>query len=311
MKVVFLGSSDFAVPSLEALLKKHEVLAVFTQPDRKKGRALHMAPTPVKEFALSKNLEVFGTENINAEIARLEKFNADIFVVVSFGQKLSREILSLPKSFCVNVHASLLPRLRGAGPINWAIINSDSVSGVTVMRMNERMDAGDIILSKSVEIKDEDDSMLLSKKLARAGAQALAEAMDQIARGKAVFTPQDEREVTFARKLNKEDGKINWKNSAGSIYNQVRGLLPWPCAYAHYQGKFIKILKTRTLASLRGTGLEDPGQIVGIEKGKGIIVAAGKGELLIEQLQPESKKAMPAYDFAIGHHVKLNDKFEE
>ncbi len=311
MKIVFFGSSSFAVESLQLLKSKHEIAAVFTQPDRRKGRHLHLAKTPVKICAENNKIEVFQPERIGDEqvIAMLKKFHADIFVVVSFGQKLSRQVLDIPKLYCINVHASLLPKYRGAAPINYAIVNGDKITGVSIMKMNEFMDAGDIILSKSIEIGD-DDSIVLMEKLGKLGAQALLEAIDSIEKGKVEFIRQDQTQVTKAHKLKKTDGFIDWQDSAESIHNRVRGLLPWPCAYTFYKGKFLKVLKSRVVDYLQQRHRDiKPGEVILVRKQEGIVVACGTGELMIERVQPEGKKVMDAHAFVLGHHMKPGDAF--
>ena len=230
--------------------------------------------------------------------------------MVSFGQKLSSAVLAVPKKFCVNVHSSLLPRWRGAAPINRAITEGDSRAGVTIMKMNEHMDRGDIILSRSTPIGADDDAVVLARRLAQMGAQALQEALSAVEQGTACFTPQDEAEATVAKKLKKEDGLIDWQRTARHIHNQVRGLLPWPCAYTHYKGMFIKVLKTTLITERMDCRQKfSPGQVVAVEKNKGIIIAADDAPLLIETLQSEGKRAMSAYDFVLGHHVQAGDAF--
>lgn len=309
MRIVFFGSSSFAVASLQMLKTKHDIAAVFTQPDRCKGRHLHLAKTPVKICAEYNKIEVLQPQTVNAAevVETLKKFRADIFVVVSFGQKLSREVLDVPKLYCLNVHASLLPRYRGAAPINYAIVNGDKATGVSIMKMNELMDGGEILLSKSIDIGD-DDSVVLTEKLGKLGAAALLEALDLIEKGKPEFIKQDMSQVTKADKLKKSDGFINWQDSAESLYDRVRGLLPWPCAYTYYKGKFLKVLKSKiTECPQQRNENAQPGEVISICPHQGIVVACGRGELRIEKIQPEGKKAMDAYAFVLGHHVKTGD----
>ena len=312
MKIVFFGSSSFAVDSLQSLKSKHEILAVFTQPDRSKGRHLHLAKTPVKICAEYNKFEIFQPEMIGEEtvISTLKNLKADIFVVVSFGQKLSRQVLEIPRLYCINVHASLLPRYRGAAPINYAIVNGDKNTGVSIMRMNESMDGGDIILSKSIEIGDF-DCITLTEKLGKLGAQGLLEALDLIENGKAEFIKQDQAQATKASKLKKADGQIDWRNSAESLYNKVRGLLPWPCAYTYYKGKFLKILKSRIMdcRQVRPQNIK-AGEVILAGRQEGIVVACGIGELRIEKVQHEGKRAMDAHAFMLGHHLKTGEYFE-
>ncbi|MBU1087186.1 MAG: methionyl-tRNA formyltransferase [Candidatus Omnitrophica bacterium] len=311
MKIVFLGSSDFSLASLKALRQKHELLAVYTQPDRKKGRNLLLSKTPVKIYAEEHNLPIFQPEIVSAPeiVEQLKSFDADLFVVVSFGQKLSNQVLEIPREFCLNVHSSLLPKWRGAAPINYAIINGDKFSGVTIMKMNEQMDGGDIILSKSIEINDA-DAVVLLEQLAELGAAALLEAIEQIKKKQVKLVAQDQAKVTIAKKLKKENGLINWQDSAASIHNKVRGLLPWPCAFTYYKGKLLKILKTKVMTfDCFESEAQTPGGIIQIEKHVGIVVKTGSQALLIETLQLEGKKAMSAYDFVNGHNLKIKEIF--
>ena len=309
MRIIFFGSSSFAVESLKALTGRHEVLAVFTQPDRRKGRHLHLAKTPVKVFAQESNIDIFQPEKVSGSevINKLNELKADLFVVVSFGQKLSLEVLNVPELYCINVHASLLPKYRGAAPINYAIVNGDETTGVSIIKMNEFMDGGDIIFSKSMEIGD-DDSIVLTEKLGKLGAYALLEALEIIKKGEVEFTKQEASLVSKANKLKKENGRIDWQESAEILHNKVRGLLPWPCAFSYYKGKFLKILKSRVVScsQVRGENIK-PAEVVLVCKHEGFIVACGKGDLRIERLQPEGKRAMSAHDFILGHHVQTGD----
>ncbi len=312
MRIVFFGSSSFAVDSLQSLKSRHEIAAVFTQPDRHKGRHLHLAKTPVKIWTEYNKIDIFQPQNVSDEeiVEILKKFQADIFVVVSFGQKLSHQVLDIPRLYCVNVHASLLPRYRGAAPINYAIVNGDTDTGVTIMKMNEFMDAGDIILSKSIEIRD-DNSIVLTEKLGKLGASALLEALDLIEKEKAEFIEQDQAQVTKAVKLKKADGCIDWKGSAEGVHNKVRGLLPWPCAYTYYKGKFLKVLKSKVEECPQETDkIVHPGEVISICKQNGIVISCGLGALRIKIVQPEGKRAMDAHAFVLGHHVKQGDIFE-
>lgn len=305
MRIVFFGSSDFAVSSLKALIDKHDVVSIVTQPDRRKGRSLKISYTPVKVFANENSIPVIQPEDVEAlEFKNILKgFEADLFVVVSYGRILKKEVLEIPKLYCVNVHGSLLPRWRGAAPINWAIISQDECTGVSIIKMNEFMDRGDILLTKSLEIKDEDTGNMLFSSLADLGAEALVEALEKIKTGEVTFTVQDETKVTIARKLNKQDGIIDWTESSKIIYNKVRGLLPWPCAYTYYQGKLLKILKTKIMISEQRK--TQPGEILLADKNQGIVVAAGDDNILIEQLQIEGKRVMSAHDFLVGHDIQV------
>ncbi|MCP4649077.1 MAG: methionyl-tRNA formyltransferase [PVC group bacterium] len=310
MKIVFFGSSEFAVASLNMLFKSHDVMAIVTQPDREKGRKLQLSKTPVKICAQKNDIEIYQPEDICAEeaISKLKSYNADLFVVVSFGRILTKEVLEIPKLYCINVHASLLPRWRGASPVNRAIINKDQTTGVSIIRMNELMDAGDILLTKSLEIDPEDDAVILMQKLGGLGAEALLEAVKVIEGEKVSFIQQDETLVTIAHKLKKTDGLIDWQEEAECIHNKVRGLLPWPCAYTYYKGKFLKILKTRVVCPTSEQKEYSSGEIIVADQKEGISVATGKEIIVIEMLQPEGKRVMSAQDFLLGHKVIVGDK---
>lgn len=309
MNIVFFGTSEFAIPPLREILKsRHKLLAVVTQPDRKRGRSLKLSPPPAKVLALAKSIPVYQPEDASgiAAIEYLKKLNADLFVVVSFGQILKKGVLAIPKFYSINLHGSLLPKYRGAAPTNWAIINGDVSSGVTVIKMNEKMDEGDILFKTEIDIDDEDTNITLSEKLAEVGASALLTAIDLIANSKNPnFTKQDEGQATYAPKLKKEDGLIDWKMSAVKIHNRVRGLLPWPGAYTYCNGKILKILKTE----ISGNTVADnskTGEVVEIIKDKGMVVRTGSGDILISHVQLEGKKDMDVDSFLRGHKIPEN-----
>ena len=305
MNIVFFGTSEFAIPALKALIaSRHRVLALVTQPDRKRGRLLKVSPPPTKVLAETKDIPVYQPQDASSPgtIAYLEKLSADIFVVVSFGQILKKDVLSIPRLYAINLHGSLLPRYRGAAPTNWAIVNGDASTGVTVMRMDERLDEGDIILRKEIAIDAEDTNITLSEKLSDIGATALFEATGLIESGEAIFEKQDAKSATYAPKLKKEDGLIDWKEPAAKIHNKVRGLLPWPGAYTHYGKNVLKILRTEISQALSGGGSRH-GEVIGFGEGNGIIVRTGSGSLTITHLQLEGKKPLDAAAFLRGHRI--------
>ena len=313
MKIVFFGTSEFAVPALRELSgSRHKVLALVTQPDRKRGRRLLLSPPPTKVVALTKDIPVFQPQDASGaeSIEYLKKLAADLFVVISFGQILKKEVLSIPVLYSINLHGSLLPKYRGAAPTNWAIINGEKTTGVTVIKMNEKMDEGDIILKKEITLDDEDTNITLSEKLSELGAGALIETIDLIeGKNKAAFTKQDLKFATYAPKLKKEDGLIDWKNQAINIHNRVRGLLPWPGAYTHFEGKVIKILRTEVVSGLTSDSKARPGKIIDIVNGKGILVRTGSEDISITHLQLEGKKAMDADSFLRGHKLSTGYTF--
>jgi len=299
MKIVFFGSSEFAIPSLKMLLgSKHKVLAVLTQPDRKKGRSLKTQATPVKNALTSKDIPIHQSEDIKdaATIKYLKSLSADLFIVVAFGQILPAEILSIPKIYSINLHASLLPKYRGAAPINWAVVKGETKTGLSIIRMTEKMDAGDIILQRKLPIEAEDTSDTLHHKLSELGAILLLDAIRFIEMDKITFKKQSQRAVTLAPKLKKEDGTINWQKSAKEIHNQIRGLLPWPGAFTFLDKKTLKIWKSETL---NASQKPDPGTITDI-RDDGFIVGCGKNYLIIKEVQLEGKKRMSASDFVRG-----------
>ena len=309
MKIIFLGSSHFAVPALEALIKaRHKIPCVVTQPDKKKGRHLHLGVTDVKALAIQAGLKVFQPEDINSasSVALLKRLNADLFVVVAYGQMLSQEVLDIPKVFPINIHASLLPKYRGAAPINWAIIRGEKFSGVTIMQVIKKMDSGAIIMQKEIAINKDDDAVLLESKLRDLGAELLLKVIQAIKNNDFKLTPQVENQVSFAPKLNKEVGLIDWGKPAAEICNLIRGAFPWPGAFTHYKGKLLKIYKAKILV---GSGAKiQCGQVQDISK-EGISVTTGKDILVIQELQLEGKRRMRVEDFIAGHKVSLKDKF--
>lgn len=305
MNIVFFGTSDFAIPSLRELLSsRHRVSAVVTQPDRKKGRALRVSVPPTKALAVSRGIAVYQPADVSGDesVEYLKRWNADLFVVVSFGQILKKEALSIPRLYSINLHGSLLPKYRGAAPTNWAMINGDAFTGATTIRMNEGMDAGDIILKKEIPIDKEDTNITLSEKLSELGAKLLLETIDLIEDEKIEFEKQDERQATYAPKMKKEDGLIDWNESAPAIHNKVRGLIPWPGAYTYSKGKILKIWKTELTDKQTHVGVK-AGEVLGIIRDKGIIVHTGSGSLAVQYLQVEGKKILDAGSFVRGHRI--------
>lgn len=310
MKIVFFGTSEFAMTILRGLIgSEHKVLEVVTQPDRQKGRRLKISPPPIKILAMTHGIPVYQPNDASSEdsIAHLRGLNAELFVVVAFGQILKKEMLEIPKICSLNVHGSLLPKYRGAAPTNWAIINGDAVSGVTIIRMNEKMDEGDIILRKELNLDSEDTNITLSEKLSDLGRDALMEAMELLESGRAKFIKQDDSAATYAPKLKKEDGLIDWNEPAAKIHNKVRGLLPWPSAYTYFNGKILKILKTEVMEGV--SGKVNIGEVVSILKHKGMVVKTGQGGLSIQYVQIEGKKPFDADAFLCGHKLSLGYRF--
>jgi len=311
LKIVFWGTPDFAVESLKALLKSnHKVLAVITQPDKPKGRGKKIQPPPVKEEALKHNIPVIQPEKVknNQELLNtLKKLNPDIFVVVAYGKILPEEIINLPKHKTINVHASLLPEYRGAAPIHRAIMEGKEKTGVCIMEITPQLDAGDIYACKEIEIKDSDDIVSLHDKLAKEGAKLLIDVLDKIEKGQIHKTPQNHEKATYAKPIQKSEGKIDWSKSAREIFNQIRALKVWPKAYTKFRDKEVKILDAQIIDE-KSTG--ELGEIVEIMKDKGIVVQTGKGKLLIKKIQFPSSKPISAVEAVRGYHIKTGEKFQ-
>lgn len=311
MKVIFMGTPDFAVPCLKGLIKneKHEVLAVFTQPDRRKGRGKKMQGTPVKMTAESENIPVFQPEKLNTSenYEILKNLEADAFVVVAYGQILSKDILALPSFGAINVHASLLPKYRGAAPIHWAIINGEKTTGITTMQMDEGLDTGDMLLQRSVPIEERDTTGDLHDRLALLGEKLLLETLGKLEHKAITPVPQPKGEDSYAPKISKELAEIDWESSAKDIYNLIRGLHPFPGAQTRYRGKPLKV--HRAWWSTKDDD-QDPGTILEVSK-EGILVATGKNQIQITELQLSGKKRMPVSQFLAGNTMDVNAKLGE
>lgn len=301
MRVVFMGTPEFAVPALEKIIEDgHEVIAVVTQPDKCKNRGMKVQYSAVKECALNHGLNVLQPISIKNEkdfITAYEKLNPDITVVVAFGQILPKEILDIPKYGCVNVHGSLLPNYRGAAPIQWSVINGDKVTGITTMYMDVGLDTGDMILKEEVEIGKEETAGELYEKLSVVGAKLLSKTLKAIEKGDAPRIPQP-IEYTYAPMLTKEMGKIDWNKKSAEIDSLVRGVNPWPGAFTEINGKKFKIHKVK---SSSGKGI--PGSIISADSKNGFIVATSDGAIEIIELQPENKKRMFAKDYLRGNSI--------
>lgn len=336
MKIVYMGTPDFAVGPLEALLEGgYEVTAVVTQPDKPKGRSGQLTPPPIKECAIKHGIPVFQPVKIKKEeaISELKTYEADIFVVAAFGQILSKEILDMPKYGCINIHASLLPKYRGAAPIQWSIIDGEKETGVTIQQMDVGVDTGDILSQKIVPITMEDTGASLFDKLCLAGSELLLETLPRILAGTIQPRKQDETQSTHAKMLTKEMGKIDFTKSADSIEHLIRGLNSWPSAYTSYHGKIMKIWKAELadaneIESLHADEIDRlcvddinkikaaqailqkqiPGTIVMVNKDS-IDVMTGDGLLRILEIQLEGKKRMRVKDFMLGHTFEQGTGF--
>lgn len=312
MKIVFMGTPDFAEKSLEAIYNSgHEILAVVTNPDRPKGRGMKMVSSPVKEFAVSKNLKIYQPEKVRKNIEFIEeikKLQPDVICVVAYGKILPKEILDIPKLGCINVHGSLLPKYRGAAPIQWAVINGEKVTGVTTMYMDIGMDTGDMILKEEVSIGEDETTGELWDKLSEVGAKLLVKTLKQIEDGTATRIPQGE-DFSMAPMLNKEMSKINWNSqSAQEIKNLVRGLNPIMGTYSYLDDKKIKFWKVDVLP-LENENVEN-GTILKSNSKDGLYIKAKDGVIKVLEIQGENSKRMPIQDFLRGNELEEGKKFE-
>lgn len=302
MRVIFMGTPDFAVPCLESLIRSDdEVVAVFTQPDKKKGRNYMLAPPPIKELALKYGIKVFQPESLKDidTIKLILELNPDLIVVVAYGKILPKEILNIPPFGCVNVHASLLPKYRGAAPIQWAIINGENITGVTTMYMDAGLDTGDIILKSETKIRVDETSGELFDRLSTMGSKLLIKTLNVIKSGEVKRERQIDKYASYAPMLDKSVAKINWKDSADKINNLVRGLNPCPVARTDINGKLLKIYKTKVYEPMCGR----PGEVKSV---KPLVVACGNNSAIeILNLQLESKKRMSSEDFFRGHKINI------
>ncbi|WP_419519432.1 methionyl-tRNA formyltransferase [Megamonas funiformis] len=301
--IVFMGTPEFAVPCLDILNQHYNVTAVYTQPDRPKGRGQKLAMSPVKEYALKHNLPVYQPEKIKTPecVAELRELKPDLIIVVAFGQILSKEILDIPPLGCVNVHGSLLPRWRGAAPIHWSIISGDKQTGITTMYMDVGLDTGDMILKATTEITPDMTTAQLHDKLMVQGADLLLQTVQLIEENKAPREKQDDNLSCYAKMLNNNNCRIDWTKSAQDIHNLVRGLNSWPVAYTTLNNKKFKIWQTKVT-----TGTGNPGQIIKITK-QSIIVATGEGAIELLEIQPPNKAKMPASSYINGHKQELEN----
>ena len=312
MRIVFMGTPDFAVGALRAIVEAgHQVVAVVTQPDKPKGRSKELQITPVKACALEYGIPVFQPVKIRLPEAleQLRTYEADVFVVAAFGQILSEEILSMPRYGCINIHASLLPKYRGAGPIQWAVIDGEKETGITIMQMDKGIDTGDILLQKKVPIDAHETGESLFGKLEKTGAELIVEALPKIERGELKPVRQQEKKASYAKMLDKSMGEINWQESAQKLDCLIRGLISWPGAYTYYRGKMLKIWMEEPAAGWADAACE-PGTICEVAKDH-FCVQTGDGALRIREVQLEGKKRMAVKDFLLGCHMTSGEKLGE
>lgn len=304
MRILFMGTPDFAVASLRALVEAgHEICGVFTQPDKPKNRGHKMTPPPVKEYALTQNLPVYQPLKMKdgTALAIVQELKPELIVVAAYGRILPEEILQAAPYGAINVHSSILPQYRGAAPINWAILNGETVTGDTIMYMAKELDAGDIIRCAETAIDPDEDAQELTARLAELGAKTLVDVVADMGRGTVTRTPQDHSRSTYAPMLDKTLSPMDFTRSAQALHNQVRGLIPWPCATMELQGKTVKVFRTQVGEETAAA----PGTVVAADK-RGIAVACGDGRVLrITELQPEGGKRMAAAAYLAGHPIAL------
>ena len=297
-----MGTPSFGVPILRAIhMSTQDLIGVVTQPDRPRGRGRKLGISPIKELAMGFGLSVLQPQTTKDEafILEVKRMSPDLIVVAAYGRILTRDLLEVPPLGCINVHASLLPKYRGAAPIQWSIINGERKTGITIMRMDEGMDTGDILLTQEVEIEDEDTAQSLHDRLAQVGASLIIKAMDQLDRGTLRAIPQDHNKASYAPPLKKENGLIDWSRSARDVSNRIRGFNPWPGAFTYLQGFRLKIFRGEIIDKEVGGA---PGEVVQSEP-EGVKVTTGKGVFLIKEVQLEGRKRMPIDEFLMGNEI--------
>ncbi len=306
MKIVYMGTPDFAVSALESIINDgHEVSLVITQPDKPKGRSKALVPTPVKAKAMEYNIPVHQPEKVRSDetVKMLEDINPDVIVVAAYGQILPESILNIPRYGCINIHASLLPKYRGAAPVEWSIIDGEEKTGVTTMYMEKGLDTGDMIDKVEVIIEKNDNGQTLHDKLSAAGADLILETLNKLSEGTAVRTPQKHEDSCYAVMLKKDMGNIDFSKSADEIERLMRGLNPWPCAYSTIAGKGVKLFVADVIDMDDSAGYK-PGEIIEVAK-KTFTIACGKGALVIRNLQPEGKKPMDTVSYLNGNKITV------
>jgi len=310
MKIIFFGSDDFAAAHLKSLIgSSHKVVACVTQPDRPKGRGMKVVVSPVKECARNNNIPVLQPTSLkeDAFIEDLKDFQSDAFVVIAYGQFLPSKVLDIPSFGAINVHPSLLPKYRGAAPINWVIINGEEETGISIIKINEEMDAGDILAETRIKIKRKETAVTLRARMVEVGPLLLQQTLDILAGGTCVSAVQDHQQATLAPKLTKELGAIQWAKKAGEIDHLIRGLLPWPSAYTFYKGKLLKILEAQIVEG--DFSQHESGTVSEVGK-EGITVATGCNGLLVRKVHLQDSKPMDAHSFVVGHEVEVGFQFK-
>lgn len=307
MRILFMGTPEFAVPSFEILNSEYDIVGAFTKVDKPNMRGKKIKFTPVKEYALEYNIPVFQPTTLKSKETQdlIRELNPDLIVVVAYGKILPKEIIDMPKYGVINVHSSLLPKYRGAAPINAAIIHGEKESGVSIMYIAEELDAGDVILTVKTEITDEDTFLTLHDRLKDLGAKGLLEAVKLIEKEEAPRTVQNHSEATFVRPFSKEDCRIDWSRSEREIFNFVRGMNPFPTAFTTCEEKIFKIYEVKENFETYENGV--CGEVVDIKKGKGFVVKVGNGSVILTQVKPENKKLLSGADIINGGMLKIGN----
>lgn len=307
MRILFMGTPEFAVPSLNILNSEHDIIGVFTKIDKPNMRGKKIKYTPVKEYALEHNIPVYQPNSLKNEETQnlIKNLNPDLIVVVAYGKILPKEIIDMPKYGVINVHSSLLPKYRGAAPINAALIHGEVESGVSIMYIAEELDAGDVILTVKTPISDEDSFLTLHDRLKELGAQGLIQAVRLIEKGEAPRIVQNHSEATFVKPFSKEDCRINWEKSEREIFNFVRGMNPFPSAFTTLDEKIFKIYAVEENFKKYDNGVF--GEVVDLKKGKGVVVKTGNGSVILTQVKPENKKLLNGADIINGGILKVGD----
>lgn len=310
MNIIFMGTPEFAVPSLKALHEKYGIKAIFTKVDKPNARGKKINFTPVKEFALKNEIAVYQPNSVKTEetIEIVRGLNPDLIVVVAYGKIIPQEIIDIPKYGIINVHSSILPKFRGAAPINAAIVAGEKETGVTIMDIELELDAGDIIEIKKTPIYDEDNFLTLHDRLKEIGAEALMEAVEKIFNGTAVRTEQNHGEATFVKPFKKEDCHINWNQESQKVYDFIRGMSPFPSVYSFVEGKLLKVIETEKYDQVYPG--KTPGEIVDMVKNKGFVVATKDASLILKKLKPENKGIITGADSINGKQLKIGDRLQ-
>jgi methionyl-tRNA formyltransferase len=305
-KIVFMGTPDFSVPILRRLVKEgYDIVGVVTQPDRPKGRKKTLTPPPVKVEAENHGIKVLQPEKIRNEVEDVLSLEPDLIVTAAFGQILPKELLEAPKFGCINVHASLLPELRGGAPIHYSILQGKDKTGITIMYMAEKLDAGDILTQTEVKIEERDTVGSLHDKLSEAGVKLLSETIPQLLEGKLTPKKQDDTKATFASNIKREQEKVDWTKSGEEIYNQIRGLNPWPVAFTTYENQPLKLWWGEKMPSKNDSS---PGTIIGIDHDGFVVATGNKTAIKITELQPSGKKKMSGEDYLRGTTISVGNK---